>query len=95
MIVSQCRLSAVQGEQLLGVISAFVAGDAVEIVARWSYERMENSRRCVPREPADWAPVALAFALAFDVAVPGDHGFLGCDCPTWTVETFLAELGAR
>ena len=45
----------------LGVVRAFVEGDAIEIVARRFYEHMEaTARRRVPRDPADWAPVALA-----------------------------------
>lgn len=44
------------------------------------------------RDPHDWAPVALAIAL--DAAIlTGDHDFLGCGCPTWTVETPMTELG--
>ena len=94
-IVGQGRLTGAQGDKLLGVVRDFVEGDAIEIVERRSYEHMEDTaRRRVPRDPADWAPVALALAL--DVAIlTGDHDFLGCGCPTWTVETLLAELAGR
>ncbi|MDA8048381.1 MAG: PIN domain-containing protein [Actinomycetota bacterium] len=35
-----------------------------------------------------------ASVLALDAAIlTGDNDFLGCGCPTWTVETLLAELG--
>ncbi|MDA8076405.1 MAG: PIN domain-containing protein [Actinomycetota bacterium] len=95
VIVGQGRLTDIQGEQLLGVVRAFVEGDAIEIVARRFYEHMEaTAQRRVPRDPADWAPVALAVALGVGI-LTGDHDFLGCGCPTWTVETLLAELGAR
>ena len=93
VIVGQGRMTDVQGEQLLGVVRAFVEGDAIEVVARRFYEHMEaTARRRVPRDPADWAPVALALDVGI---LTGDHDFLGCGCPTWTVETLLAELGAR
>ena len=94
VIVGQGRMTDVQGERLLGVVRAFVEGDAIEIVARRFYEHMEaTARRRVPRDPADWAPVALALALDAGI-LTGDHDFLGCGCPTWTVETLLAELRA-
>jgi hypothetical protein len=38
----------------------------------------------------DGDPVALALDAAI---LTGDNDFLGCGCPTWTVETLLAELG--
>ena len=92
-IVGQGRLTSGQGQQLLRIAHDFVEGDVFEVVPRRFYEHMENAaRRRVPRDPADWAPVALALAL--DVAIlTADNDFLGCGCPTWTVETLLAELG--
>jgi len=52
VIVGQGRLTDIQGEQLLGVVRAFVEGDAIEIVARRFYEHMEaTARRRVPRDP--------------------------------------------
>ncbi|MDA8286529.1 MAG: PIN domain-containing protein [Actinomycetota bacterium] len=82
-----------QGQQLLRIVHDFVEGDVIDVVPRRFYEHMESAaRRRVPRDPADWAPVALALAL--DVAIlTADNDFLGCGCPTWTVETLLAELG--
>lgn len=47
-----------------------------------------------PRDPNDWATVALALTLASGI-LTGDSDFLGCGCPTWTVETLLQELSAR
>ncbi|MDA8038699.1 MAG: PIN domain-containing protein [Actinomycetota bacterium] len=93
VIVGQGRLSSEQGEKLLGVVHEFVQGDVIEVVPRTFYEHMEHAaRRRVPRDPNDWAPVALALAL--NVAIlTGDHDFLGCGCPTWTVETLTTELG--
>ena len=83
----------IQGEQPLGVVRAFV--EAFEIVARRFYEHLgATARRRVPRDPADWPPIALALALDLGI-LTGDHDFLGCGCPTWTVKTLLAELGTR
>ena len=93
VIVGQGRMTDVQGEQPLGVVRAFVEGDAIEIVAHRFYEHMEaTARRHVPRDPADWAPVALALDVGI---LTGDHDYLGCGCATRTVETLLGELGAR
>jgi len=92
-IVGQGRLSSEQGKKLLGVVHDFVEDDVIEVVPRTFYEHMERAaRRRVPRDPNDWAPVALALAL--NVAIlTGDHDFLGCGCPTWTIETLTTELG--
>ena len=94
-IVGQGRLSSEQGKKLLDAVHDFVEGDVIEVVPRTFYEHMEHAaRRRVPRDPHDWAPVALALALALDAAIlTGDHDFLGCGCPTWTVETLTTELG--
>src|SRR5699024_10040372 len=51
------------------------------------------ARRRVPRDPHDWPPVALAMTLQAGI-LTGDHDFLGCGCPTWTVETLREELDA-
>lgn len=87
-LVGQGRLSNEQGN----AVHEFVQGDVIEVVPRTVYEHMGSmARRRVPRDPHDWAPVALA--LAVDAAIlTGDHDFLGCGCPTWTVETLTAEL---
>lgn len=92
-IVGQGRLTVEQGRRLIEIVHAFVDSDAIDVVPRRFYEHMaDTARRRVPRDPADWAPVALALTL--DAAIlTGDNDFLGCGCPTWTVETLLAELG--
>lgn len=95
VIVGQGRLTSAQGQQLLQIVRDFMEDHAIDVVPRGFYEHMEDiARRRVPRDPADWAPVALALALALDASIlTGDSDFLGCGCPTWTVETLLAELG--
>ena len=68
-------------------------GRSIEIIPRGAYEQFEEAaRRRVPRDPNDWAPVALAMALDAGI-LTGDNDFLGCGCPTWTVETLRVELG--
>ncbi len=68
---------------------------AIEIAGREMYAAFEETaRRRVPRDPQDWPTVALALLL--DAAIlTGDHDFLGCGCPTWTVETLRHELEQR
>jgi predicted nucleic acid-binding protein len=68
-------------------------GRSIEIIPRSAYEQFEEAaRRRVPRDPNDWAPVALAMALDAGILTE-DNDFLGCGCPTWTVETLRVELG--
>ena len=64
----------------------------IEGIPRTFYEHLQTAAlRRVPRDPSDWAPVALALAL--DAAIlTGDGDFLGCGCPTWTIETLTEEL---
>lgn len=71
---------------------AMIDTQAIEIVGREMYTDFENaSRRRVPRDPNDWPVVALALLL--DAAIlTGDNDFLGCGCPTWTVETLRDQL---
>jgi predicted nucleic acid-binding protein len=76
-------------------ISGLVDVGAIEIVAHDAYAHLEPvARRRVPRDPNDWPTVALALLL--DAAIlTGDHDFLGCGCPTWTIDTLLAELAGK
>ncbi len=81
-IIGQGRLTSEQGYQLIDVVHAFVASDVIDVVPRWFEHMADTARRPVPRDPADWAPVALALAL--DAAIlTGDNDLLGCGCPTW------------
>jgi hypothetical protein len=42
----------------------------------------------------NWPTVALAIVV--DAAIlTGDRDFLGCGCPTWTVETLTHELESQ
>jgi predicted nucleic acid-binding protein len=69
-----------------------IGTQAIEVVNREMYVSFEGTaRRRVPRDQQDWPTVALALLL--DAAIlTGDHDFLGCGCPTWTVETLRDEL---
>ena len=91
-IVGQGRLAVDQAKALHDAIHALVEDRVVEIIPRPVYEHMEPiARRRVPRDPDDWPPVALALTL--DVSIlTSDHDFLGCGCPTWTVDTLRTEL---
>lgn len=66
----------------------------VEVVPRDTYAALrETALRRVPRDDLDWPTVALAIALDA-VILTADNDFLGCGCPTWTVETLAAELAS-
>jgi predicted nucleic acid-binding protein len=73
-------------------VRAMIDTQAIEIVSREMYAAFEETaRRRVPRDPQDWPVVTLALLL--DAAIlTGDNDFLGCGCPTWTVETLRREL---
>ncbi|MGH2615115.1 MAG: PIN domain-containing protein [Thermomicrobiales bacterium] len=68
---------------------------AIEIVLPHTYLHLEAvARRRIPRDPNDWPTVALAIALDAGI-LTNDHDFLGCGCPTWTVETLRGELAEQ
>jgi len=68
--------------------------NAIEIAPRYAYEHLEAvARRRIPRDPSDWPTIALALALEKGI-LTNDNDFLGCGCPTWTVETLRSELEA-
>jgi predicted nucleic acid-binding protein len=73
-------------------VRALIEGKVVEVVPRDTYAALrETALRRVPRDDRDWPTVALAIAL--DAAIlTADSDFLGCGCPTWTVETLTSEL---
>jgi predicted nucleic acid-binding protein len=75
-------------------IRDLVSEKAVEVLPRDTYAALrETALRRVPRDERDWPTVALAIAL--DAAIlTADNDFLGCGCPTWTVETLTAELAS-
>ena len=89
------RISEESRAELEDAISGLVGAKAIEIIAHDAYAHLEPvARRRVPRDPNDWPTVALALLL--DVGIlTGDYDFLGCGCPTWTVDTLLAELAGN
>jgi predicted nucleic acid-binding protein len=91
-IVAQGRLTAEQAGLLQEGVRDLVEAGVIEVIPSTTYEHLEAvARRRVPRDPNDWAPVALALALNVGI-LTGDNDFLGCGCPTWTVETLSREL---
>ncbi len=92
-IVRQGRLSPAQAKVLHDAVHDLFDERVIEVIPRVFYQHMEQvARRRVPRDPRDWPPVALALVLDAGI-LTGDHDFLGCGCPTWTVETLREELG--
>ncbi len=95
IIVGQGRMSAEQAEKLSRQISSLRTERSIEVIPRGFYEHVEiAARRRVPRDPRDWPTVALAMVLDVPI-LTGDNDFLGCGCPTWTVETLTEELKER
>jgi predicted nucleic acid-binding protein len=91
-IVAQGRLTTEQTDDLRSAVQDLVDNRVIEIIPRTVYEHLESTaRRRVPRDPNDWAPVALALVLDAGI-LTGDNDFLGCGCPTWTVDTLRHEL---
>jgi PIN domain len=92
VIVGQGRLTTEQARLLHEAVRELVEAGVIEVIPSSSYEHLEAvARRRVPRDPKDWAPVALALALNVGI-LTADNDFLGCGCPTWTVETLSREL---
>lgn len=94
ILESRAVLSNQRRQELQGAIRALIDEKVVEVVPRDTYAGLrETALRRVPRDDRDWATVALAIAL--DAAIlTADNDFLGCGCPTWTVETLTSELGS-
>lgn len=91
-IVAQGRLTAEQADGLRSTVQSLIDDRVIEIIPRLVYAHLEpTGRRRVPRDPNDWAPVALALVLDAGI-LTGDNDFLGCGCPTWTVDTLRREL---
>jgi predicted nucleic acid-binding protein len=94
LFVDSGRVPEDQIPQLRHEIQDVMDGNAIEVVAHRMYEGLEViARRRIPRDPNDWPTVALAIALNAGI-LTNDYDFLGCGCPTWTVETLRAELAA-
>lgn len=91
-IIAQGRLNAAQVQVLRHAVVEFLDEGVIEVVPVSAYEHMEaKARRRVPRDPSDWPVVALA--LVTDAGIlTADADFLGCGCPTWTIETLRDEL---
>jgi predicted nucleic acid-binding protein len=94
-LVAHARLTDEQASRIQQAIVSLVASQVIDVIPRAVYEHMEETaRRRVPRDPDDWPPVALALTLNAGM-LTGDYDFLGCGCPTWTVDTLREELGQR
>lgn len=92
-MVDQRRITRDQADRLRNAAEVLFRNRTIDVVPRDIYGgNEETARRRVPRDPNDWAPVALAIALDAGI-LTGDNDFLGCGCPTWTVDTLRAELG--
>lgn len=95
LLVEQARLTAEQASAIQQAIQMLVDDQVIEVIPRVVYEPMEvTARRRIPRDPNDWPPVALALTLDAGI-LTGDNDFLGCGCPTWSVDTLREELAQR
>ncbi len=92
ILVARGIFTAAQREALEQSVRGLIDVRAIEVAPRDTYAALEaTALRRVPRDPRDWPTVALAIVL--DAAIlTGDNDFLGCGCPTWTVETLRREL---
>ncbi len=93
ILSSRAGLSNERRQDLDGAIRALIDEKVIEVAPRDSYTgRRATALHRVPRDERDWPTVALAITL--DAAIlTADNDFLGCGCPTWTVETLTTELG--
>jgi len=92
ILESHERLTAEQRIALEQAVSDLVETRAIEVVPSDTYASLEQvATERVPRDERDWPTVALAIALDAGI-LTGDNDFLGCGCPTWTVETLRREL---
>ncbi len=95
ILEAQGRLTAEQRIALRQSVDDLVETRAIEVVPRDTYASLEQvATERVPRDQRDWPTVALAMVLDAGI-LTGDNDFLGCGCPTWTVETLRTELRRR
>ena len=95
LLVTQGRLTAERALKIQRTIRELIDEHIIEVAPRAVYEHMESTaRRHIPRDPDDWPPAALALTLDAGI-LTADNDFLGCGCPTWTVDTLREELGQR
>jgi predicted nucleic acid-binding protein len=95
ILEQQGRLTAEQRIALQEGAGKLVDARAIEVVPLDIYASLEQvATERVPRDQRDWPTVALAMVLNAGI-LTGDNDFLGCGCPTWTVETLPAELRRR
>lgn len=92
LMVKSGRAETGQVAALLDSAFAFVAARVVQVAASEYAPREAAARRRVPRDPNDWALVALALHLGGAAILTLDGNFLGCGLPTWTPDTLRAEL---
>jgi predicted nucleic acid-binding protein len=92
ILESRRGLVAEQREVLEQAVNGLIETRAIEVVSRDTYASVEQAAtERVPRDQRDWPTVALAMVLDAGI-LTGDNDFLGCGCPTWTVETLRREL---
>ena len=85
-------ITRARGEELRALVAALISAGAIEVVTRDIYDNVRpKAVRRVPRDERDWPTVALAMVLGVGILTTDDD-FMGCGCPTWTVDTLLAEL---
>ncbi len=85
-------LSQDRRRRLESDVQALLEDEAIVVVPRANYTALrEKALRRVPRDERDWPTVALAMAANVGI-LTADNDFLGCGCPTWTIETLTAEL---
>lgn len=92
LFIEKGRLTADQELVIRQDIQKLFDDHAIDVIPRGVYEPMETAaRRRVPRDPNDWPTVALALTLDAGI-LTSDNDFLGCGCPTRTVDTLREEL---
>jgi predicted nucleic acid-binding protein len=90
-MVTQNLLTQTDGQLLLGAAQEVITVK-VQTIAITDFLHLETeARKRIPRDPDDWATVAIALLLNAAIWTQ-DSDFLGCGCPTWTTETLLLIL---
>jgi hypothetical protein len=95
ILQSRGGLTDKQRQALEHAVNDLVETRAIEVVPGDTYASLEQAAtERIPRDQRDWPTVALAMALDAGI-LTGDNDFLGCGCPTWTMETLSRELERR
>lgn len=92
VIESKRAMPLAQIQSMLESLESLIDQGFWELIPTAVFSGLEEmARGRIPRDPNDWQPVALAILLDASI-LTNDCDFIGCGCPTRTLETLRREF---